>query len=81
MEVGQPGRFIPFHIYINIKDERLDTLCSLWHNKKVSIEFFNTRVRNREVISVDKCKNSGIIFLNNSPHHDFYYYSKKTIDS
>src|SRR5210317_166378 len=53
------------------------TLCDLGVCDEKSIESYYPRVRDREDISVMRCKKSGVIFTSTSEHMDLSHYADK----
>jgi SAM-dependent methyltransferase len=53
------------------------TLCDLGVCDEKSIESYYPRVRDREDISILRCKKSGVIFTSTSKHMDMSHYSEK----
>ena len=53
------------------------TLCDWGICDEKAIELFYPRVRDREDISIMRCKKSGVIFTSTSEHMDLSHYSKK----
>lgn len=60
-----------------MKNKIAKTLCDWGVCDEKAIEDFYPRVRDREDISVMRCKKSGIIFTSTSEHMDMSHYSEK----
>ncbi len=56
------------------KNKIFDLLCSLGISTKSSIKLFYNSVRDRDDVSVMKCRKSGVIFLSQTDHMDVAHY-------
>lgn len=62
---------------INEKNEIHSLLCKLGISELGSIEVFYPKVRDRDDVSVLRCRKSGVIFLSGTSHIEQKYYQQK----